>query len=156
MSTFTDQGGAVEPIDILLVEDDPRDVDLLRDAFDRVETDHETRLHAVTGGSDAVSFLYRSLEFDSDSPPNFVLLDLTLPAHDGTEILEAITDDPRLRRLPVVVLAGSDRSDDIVRCYEARANAYLTKPTDLSGYVSLVDGIERFWLEHARLPTVSA
>ncbi|QRV16292.1 response regulator [Haloterrigena salifodinae] len=155
MSPFTPQTGADEPIDVLLVEDDPRDVDLLRDAFERVETNRETRLHAVASGSDALSFLCRSIESDSGPLPNFVLLDPDLSTRGGVEILEAVTDDPKLRRLPIVVLTDSDRSDDIVRCYEARANAYLTKPTDLSGYVSLVGGIDRFWLDQARLPTIS-
>lgn len=155
MSPFTQQTGADEPIDVLFVEDDPRDVDLLREAFERVETNRDTELHAVSSGSDALSFLCRSVESESDSPPNFVLLGLNLPTHDGVAILEAIADDPTLRRLPVVVLTESDRTDDIARCYETRANASLTKPTDPSGYVSLVDGIDRFWLEQARLPSVS-
>ncbi|WP_339104686.1 response regulator [Haloterrigena salinisoli] len=156
MSSFTHRSGADEPIDVLLVEDDPRDVDLLREAFAIAERNRETRLHAVTSGSDALSFLCRSVESESDSPPNFALLDLNVPTHDGVAILEALADDPKLRRLPVVALTEADRTDDIVRCYEARANASLPKPTDLSGYVSLVEGIERFWLEQARLPPVSA
>ena len=98
----------------------------------------------------------RSVESDSVSPPNLVPLDLDLPIRDGIDVLEWIADDPELRRLPVVVPTGSDATDDVVRCYEARANAYLTKPTVLDGFVSLVEAIERFWLTQARLPSVSA
>ncbi|ELZ14936.1 response regulator receiver protein [Haloterrigena salina JCM 13891] len=156
MSPFIHQTGVDEPIDVLLVEDDPRDVGLLREAFEKAKTNREIWLHAVASGSDALSYLCQSVESDSGPPPNFVLLDLDLPTRDGVEILEAIVDDPKLRRLSVVILTESDRSDDIVRCYEARANAYLTKPTDLSGYVSLVGGIEWFWLEQAKLPSISA
>lgn len=155
MSTFTHQCSAAEPVDILFVEDDPHDVTLLRDAFESVVSDRETRLHAVTSGSDAMSFLCRSVESDSDSPPNFVLLDLNLPSYGGTEILEAITAVPQLRRLPVVVLSGSDDRSDIARCYEGYANAYLTKPSDPDGFVSLVETIDRFWFTQATLPSAS-
>lgn len=155
MSEFSHIASTAEPIDVLLVEDDPRDVRLLREALETTETDRETRLHTATSGSDAMTFLTESVESDSSASPNLVLLDLQLPARDGLEVLETITDDPRLRRLPVVILTGSDATDDIVRCYETRANAYLTKPTDPDGFVSLVESIERFWLTQAVLPAAS-
>lgn len=155
MSAFSHTASTAEPIDVLLVEDDPHDVRLFREAFETTETDRETRLHTASSGSDAMTFLTESVESDSRASPNLVLLDLQLPARDGLEVLETITDDPRLRRLPVVILTGSDATDDIERCYEARANAYLTKPTDLEGFVSLVESIERFWLTQAVLPAAS-
>ncbi|WP_126662795.1 response regulator [Haloterrigena salifodinae] len=155
MSPFTKQSSAVEPIDVLFVEDNPHDVTLLRDAFESAVTNRETRLHVVTDGSDAMSFLCRSVESDTDSPPNFVLLDLNLPSYDGTEILETITDNPQLRWLPIVVLTGSDDTYNLVRCYEGDANACLTKPPDLEGFVSLVETIDRFWLTQATLPPTS-
>ena len=156
MSEFSHTASTVEPTDVLLVEDDPHDVRLLREAFETTERNRETRLHAATSGTDAVTFLTRSVESDSVSAPNLVVLNPKLPGRGGLEVLETITDDPRLRRLPVVILTGSDDADDIARCYEARANAYLTKPSNLDEFVSLVETIERFWLGHAVLPTPSA
>lgn len=149
------QRPAVESIDVLLVEDNPHDVRLLREAFEMTETNSETNLHVVTSGSEALAFLRRSVESDAESPPNLVLLDLNLPDHDGLEVLETITDEPTLRRLPTVVLTSSDATDDIARCYDAHASAYLTKPTDLDGFVSLVESIERFWLTRVQLPPMS-
>ncbi|QSW97935.1 response regulator [Haloterrigena alkaliphila] len=150
------QRPAVESIDVLLVEDSPHDVRLLREAFEMTETNGETNLHVVTSGSEALAFLGRSAESDADSPPNLVLLDLNLPDHDGLEVLETINAEPTLRRLPTVVLTSSDATDDIARCYDANASAYLTKPTDLDGFVSLVESIERFWLTQVQLPPMSA
>lgn len=150
------QRPAVESIDVLLVEDNPHDVRMLREAFETIETNGETNLHVATSGSDALAFLCRSVESDADSPPNLVILDLKLPDHDGLEVLESITDEPTLRRLPIVVLTSSDATDDIARCYDANASAYLTKPTDLDGFVSLVESIDRFWLTRAQLPPMSA
>ncbi|WP_436347421.1 response regulator [Natronorubrum sp. FCH18a] len=144
-----------EPIDILLVEDSPHDVRLIREAFELPERDSGTRLHTVTRGTDVVPFLRREGEYESVPPTNLVLLDLQVPSRDGCEILAAIDDDPQLRQLPVIVLTNSEATAGIVRSYEAHVNACLTKPTEWDDVVSLVESIERFWLTQAQLPSVS-
>lgn len=142
-----------EPIDVLIVEDNPGDVRLLREAFEAA--DSETTLHPVGDGDDAVDFLRRRADAESRTLPDLVLLDLHLPGKDGCAVLEAIRGDARLELLPVIVLTGSEDREDIERCYDAHANAYLTKPTSPEEFASLVESVERFWFERVQLPPVS-
>lgn len=153
MTTTTHQQHTDEPIDILVVEDNPGDVRLIREAFEMAETNNETELHVANTGKDAITFLTQSDEYAAAPPPDLVLLDLNLPGQDGCEILETIRTDLQLRRLPVIVLASSGSTTDIERCYNARANAYLMKPTDPNEFVSIVEGVDQFWLEQAQLPS---
>lgn len=141
-----------EPVDILLVEDNPGDIRLTQEAFRMAETNTETELHAVNSGTDAIAFLSRSGEYAAVPPPDLVLLDLNLADRDGCRVLETIKTDPQHQHLPVLVLTSSDASEDVNRCYDACANAYLTKPMDPMELVSTVEAIERFWLESVRLP----
>ncbi|WP_394743224.1 response regulator, partial [Natronococcus roseus] len=108
-------------------------------------------LQSVTNGDDAVEFLRESAD---NELPDLILLDLNLPGRDGCEILEVIRDDPRLKPLPVLMLTSSEAEEDVARCYDARANAYLTKPTDPAEFISLLDAFEGFWVEQARLPPI--
>lgn len=140
------------PIDILLVEDNPGDVRLIQEAFKT--TDRETTLHAITDGDDAMEFLTQ--QTTEDSLPDLVLLDLNLPGKSGCEILRTIRDEPQLQHLPVIMLTSSRANEDVTRCYETGANAYLTKPDDMAAFSSLVETVERFWFERARLPPVPA
>jgi len=141
-----------DPVDILLVEDNPGDVRLVREAFDAV--DSETAIHAVTDGDDAVEYLRRRCADEEATLPDIALLDLNLPGRDGCDVLEAIRDDPDLQCLPILVLTSSAASDDVVRCNESRANAYLTKPSEYDEFTSLAGAVERFWFSQARLPPV--
>lgn len=141
-----------EPVEVLLVEDNLGDIRLTQEAFEGV--DSETKLHPVTDGDDALEFLTRRADDDAPSLPDIVLLDLNLPGRDGCEVLEAIRDDRRLHTLPVLMLTSSGDSRDIERCYGAHANAYLTKPTDIDEFASLVKAVEGFWFERATLPPV--
>lgn len=143
-----------EPREVLLVEDNPGDARLMREAFETVEA--ETTLHTVTTADDALDFLRRRVDDDSLPLPDLVLLDLKLPGKDGSEVLETVRGDPQLRLLPVIVLTSSEDSEDIERCYDAQANAYLTKPVDTGEFDSLVNSVERFWFGQVRLPPVSA
>lgn len=154
MPNFTHQRYPDEPIDVLHVEDNERDIRLTREAF--TATDRETTLHVVDDGDDTVDFLRRQGQYDSAPRPDLVLLDLSLPGRDGHDVLETIEDTPQLRRLPVIVLTGSNRSEDIVTCYRTHANAYVSKPPTLEEFVSLVTALEAFWLEHAQLLPNSA
>ncbi|MFC4439468.1 MULTISPECIES: response regulator [Natrialbaceae] len=140
--------------DVVLVEDNPGDVRLIQEAFGESEGDHT--LHVATTADDALELLNERARDPDKSAPDLVLLDLNLPGKDGYDVLETIRDDAALRRLPVIVLTSSKATDDIVRCYRAQANAYLTKPIETSKLVSMVHAIERFWFDHASLPPESA
>ncbi|RQG86194.1 response regulator [Natrarchaeobius halalkaliphilus] len=139
-----------ETLQILLVEDNPGDARLTREAFK--ETDCETTLHVVTTGDDTLDFLTQQGAYESASLPDLVLLDLNLPGKDGCDVLEAIRDDPQLRPLPVIMLKSSGASEDIARCYNAQANAYLTKPADPAEFTALVEAVEQFRFKQVQLP----
>lgn len=142
-----------ESVDILLVEDNPGDVRLTREAFTEIELDHE--LYVVNDGEEALDFVYRRSDQDDAPRPDLVLLDLNLPKVDGMEVLEEIKGDPELRRIPVVVLTGSEAQEDIVESYDRHTNAYLTKPIDPEEFVDLVSSFENFWLSLVKLPPSS-
>lgn len=139
-----------DAVDILLVEDNPGDVRLTREAFE--QTALETDLHVVRDGEEALAFLQRRDGYDDAPRPRLVLLDLNLPKVDGLEVLRKLKEDPTLRRVPVVVLTGSEAREDIAESYDRYSNAYLTKPVDPSEFVDLIEAIESFWLSAAKLP----
>jgi two-component system, chemotaxis family, response regulator Rcp1 len=141
---------ATLPIQILLVEDSPGDVrltqEVLRDA--RIAND----LHVVGDGEDAMAFMRQDGRFAGHPRPDLVLLDLNLPRKDGREVLTEMHADPDLRAVPVIVLTTSDAEHDILRSYQLAANAYITKPIDLTEFIAVVRSIETFWLSIVRLP----
>ncbi len=139
-----------EPAQLLLVEDNPGDVRLTKEAFKqgRIEND----LHTVSDGSEALAFLKRRGEYEDAPRPDLVLLDLNLPRTDGEEVLEQLKDDPKLRSIPVIVLTSSRAEEDIARSYELHANAYLTKPVDPDEFIETVRAFEKFWFSVVRLP----
>jgi CheY-like chemotaxis protein len=136
----------VKPISILLVEDDPGDVVLVREAFDHNKVRNELRV-----ASDGV-YALEALRDESMPLPDLILLDLNLPRMDGRELLSEIRADPRLTRIPVVVLTTSDAESDIVRSYELHANAYVTKPVDLQRFLGVVREIDNFFVAVVKLP----
>ena len=140
-----------EPVDILLVEDNPGDVRLTQEAFK--EAGIANRIHVVTDGYQALEFLYQRGEYEDAVRPDLVLLDLNLPKKNGDEVLEELKADPQFTGLPVIVLTSSDAETDVVRSYELNANAYLTKPVNPGEFVETVRTLERFWLSIVRLPT---
>ncbi|MEJ7597558.1 MAG: response regulator [Kofleriaceae bacterium] len=127
---------------ILLVEDNPGDVDLILDAL-------KNPLYAITVASDGIEAmrLVRSHE-----KPTLILLDLNLPKKDGRQVLQEIKADPELMQIPVVILSSSDASRDLDQAYRLHANCYLTKPVDLDAFLEVIAGIARFWLEMVKLP----
>lgn len=139
-----------DPIDILLVEDNPGDVRLTQEAFKEGRINNT--LHVVTTGDAALDFLYQRGEHASVPRPDIVLLDLNLPTVDGMEVLEEIKDDPDLKPIPVVILTSSEAQEDISKSYELHTNAYLTKPINPSEFISLVHSFEEFWFTLVRLP----
>ena len=122
-------------IDVLLVEDDPGDVLMTREAFE--EHKLHNRLDVVTDGVEAMAYLRREGEYADAPRPDLVLLDLNLPRRDGREVLAEIKADPDLRHIPVVVLTTSKAEEDILRSYELHANAYVTKPVDFDRFIEV-------------------
>jgi CheY-like chemotaxis protein len=139
------------PIQILLVEDNPGDVRLTREALRDARV--RNQLHVATDGEDAMAFLRREGGYAAAPSPDLVLLDLNLPKRDGREVLQDIKGDARLRHIPVVVLTTSQAERDILETYRLQANAYVTKPVDLEQFITVIRSIERFWLEIVKLPS---
>ncbi|MFD3410184.1 response regulator [Streptomyces cyaneofuscatus] len=140
----------VQAIEVLLVEDDPGDELMTREAFE----DNKIRntLHVVRDGQEALDFLYRRGEYPDAPRPDLVLLDLNLPKYDGRQVLEQIKGDPELSLIPVVVLTTSSAEEDILRSYKLHANAYVTKPVDLDQFIAAVRQIDEFFVTVVRLP----
>jgi chemotaxis family two-component system response regulator Rcp1 len=138
------------PIDILLVEDNPGDVRLTREALD--EGDVLNTLSVVEDGAEAMAYLRNEGEYADTTQPDLMLLDLNLPKKDGEEVLAEMSEDPDLRRIPVVVLTSSEAEEDIVRSYELHANAYITKPVDIDQFIEVAQQLESFWLSIVKLP----
>lgn len=145
-SGVNERGVAIE---VLLVEDDPGDVLLTREAFaDSVPSS----LRVVGDGVAALDFLYRRAGYEDAPRPDLILLDLQLPRMGGREVLEHLKADTDLRRIPVVVLASSSAEEDILRSYDLHANAYVTKPVNLDDFVATVRGVDDFFRSIVRLP----
>lgn len=137
-------------VDVLLVEDNPGDVRLTREALN--ETGRELRLNVVSNGIDALRYLRRESPYETASRPNLILLDLNLPKKDGRELLAEIKNDDDLKLIPVVVMTTSDAQADIRRAYSLHANCYVTKPADFDAFVGLVKSLRQFWLSVAEIP----
>jgi CheY-like chemotaxis protein len=138
------------PIEVLLVEDDPGDVLMTREAFE--EHKLRNRLSVVSDGAAALAYLRHEGEYADVSTPDLILLDLNLPRMDGREVLEAIKKDEELCRIPVVVLTTSQADEDILRSYQLHANAYVTKPVDFDRFISVVRQIDEFFVSVVKLP----
>jgi CheY-like chemotaxis protein len=140
----------IEPFQVLLVEDDPGDELITREAFE--ENKVRNVLHVVHDGEEALDFLYRRGRYADAPRPGLILLDLNLPRFDGREVLARIKSDPGLMAIPVVVLTTSEAEEDILRSYQLHANAYVTKPVDFDRFLSVVRQIDDFFVSLVRLP----
>ena len=140
----------IKPIEILLVEDNPGDVRLTREALR--ENKVNNNLHVAVDGTEALDFLFRRGKYVDAPHPDLVLLDLNLPKKNGREVLAEVKADPLLRRIPVVILTTSDAEQDILASYDLHANCYITKPVDLDRFIEVVKSIEGFWLCVVKLP----
>lgn len=139
------------PIEVLLVEDDPGDVLMTREAFSDYKI--ANRLSVVSNGEDAIAYLRKQDRFAEAPTPDLVLLDLNLPRRDGREVLQEIKRDPELRRIPIVVLTTSEAEEDVVAAYDLHANAYVRKPVDFDQFVAAVQAIDDFFITVVRLPS---
>jgi chemotaxis family two-component system response regulator Rcp1 len=138
------------PVEILLVEDNPGDVRLTREALREGKVRNE--MHTVKDGVEAMAFLRREGKYAHASRPDLILLDLNLPKKDGREVLAEIKQDPDLKRIPVVVLTTSRTEQDILKSYDLHANCYITKPVDLEQFIQVVRTVEDFWVAVVKLP----
>lgn len=140
----------IEPVEILLIEDNPADARLTREALRDAKI--HNRLHTVADGIEAMKFLRREGDYAQSPRPDLVLLDLNLPKKSGREVLAEVKADPALRAIPVVVLTTSQSDEDILRSYDLHANCFITKPVDFTQFATIVNRIEEFWFSIVRLP----
>ncbi|GAA6618519.1 response regulator [Scytonema sp. NUACC26] len=140
----------VMPIEILLVEDNPGDVQLTQIALE--DSKISVNLNVARDGVEAMAFLRKEEQYKGMPTPDIILLDLNLPRKDGREVLAEIKEDRILRRIPVVVLTTSGSEEDVLRAYNLCANCYITKPVDFDQFVKIVHSIESFWFTVVKLP----
>ena len=138
------------PVEVLLVEDNPGDVRLTREALKDGKVSNNLSL--AQDGVEALRFLRREGPYAEAPRPDVVLLDLNLPKKDGRQVLQEMKQDPALRTIPVVILTSSDAERDIAGAYELQANCYITKPVDLDQFITVVKSFEDFWFTIVKLP----
>ena len=140
----------LEIVDVLLVEDDPGDILMTREAFQHHKI--QNKLHVVTDGEQALQFLRQTGEYAKAPRPGLVLLDLNLPRRSGHEVLAELKEDPQLRVIPVVILTTSQAEEDILRSYSLHANAYVSKPVDFERFMDVIRQIDSFFVTVVKLP----
>ena len=137
-------------IEILLVEDNPGDIRLTKEAFKEGKV--RNNLNIVEDGEEAMAFLRQEGEYSDAPRPDLILLDLNLPKKDGREVLLDIKNDQKLRTIPVVILTTSKAEEDILKTYNLHANCYINKPVDFDQFINVIKTIEVFWLSVVMLP----
>jgi chemotaxis family two-component system response regulator Rcp1 len=139
------------PAEILLIEDNPGDVELIREAlqFGKVMN----RISVATDGEAAMDFLNRGNGFENAPIPDLILLDLNLPKKNGFEVLKEVKDNPVLSRVPVVILTSSQADRDILKSYNLHANCFISKPVDVDEFLDTVRSTGEFWLSIVKLPS---
>ena len=147
---MSDTGEGAPPVEILLVEDNPGDVRLTKEALREGKV--YNNLHWAKDGVEALEFLRQEGRHAGAPRPDIILLDLNLPKKDGREVLESIKNDDRFKQIPVVILTTSEAEEDVLRSYALHANCYITKPVDLDKFIVVVQSIDRFWLTVVTLP----
>jgi CheY-like chemotaxis protein len=141
--------GECQAVHVLLVEDDPGDVLMTREAFEHYKL--RNVLHVVTDGEQALQFLRRSGGYAGAPRPGLILLDLNLPRVDGLEVLAEIKADPVLKVIPVVILTTSQAQQDVLRSYALHANAYVSKPVDFERFMEAIRQIDNFFVTLVKL-----
>jgi two-component system, chemotaxis family, response regulator Rcp1 len=141
---------AGRPIEILLIEDNPGDVDLTREMIGNGKV--KSVISNVCDGEEAIAYLQQRGPYREAVRPDLILLDLNLPKKDGRAVLSEIKKDDRLKDIPVVVLTTSEAETDVLRSYQLHANCYISKPVDLAQFSNIIRSIEDFWLTVAKLP----
>ena len=145
-----DPTNLARPVEILLVEDNPGDVELTAEALRAGKISNQ--MHVVEDGESAMAYLRKEGGYAGVPCPDVVLLDLNLPRKDGREVLAEIKADTGLKKIPVIILTTSQAEEDILRAYNLAANCYITKPVDLDQFTKVVHAIEEFWFTVVKLP----
>jgi CheY-like chemotaxis protein len=140
-----------QAIEILMVEDNPADVELTKEAFSEGKLNNT--IHVVNDGEEALNYLYKRGRFSDAIRPHIVLLDLNLPKINGREVLATIKGDKELSSIPVIILSSSEDSADIKESYALNANSFVTKPVVINDFLDVVKSVEGFWFEIVNLPT---
>lgn len=140
----------IHPIEILLVEDNPGDVILTREAFSEAKICNN--IHVAQDGEEAIAYLQKEAGYEDSKKPDLILLDLNLPKIDGREVLDKVKSNDNLKRIPVVVLTSSEAEQDIIKTYDLHANSYVVKPIDLDQFIKVVNAVENFWFSVVTLP----
>lgn len=138
-------------IDILLVDDNPDDVELTREALAASKI-HIDSLNVVSDGIEAMAYLKKEGAYADAGRPSVIFLDLNMPKKDGREVLTELKADADLQTIPVVILTTSDDEEDILRSYQLHANCYVRKPVDLAGLIKVVQTVQDFWFTVVELP----
>jgi len=138
------------PIQILMVEDNPDDIELTVEALKDARVGNI--LSVVKDGEEALSYLHCRGKYQQAVRPDLILLDLNMPKKNGRDVLREIKNDPHLKRIPVVILTTSQAEEDILHTYDLHANCYITKPVDFNQFLKVVRSIEDFWLTVVKLP----
>jgi chemotaxis family two-component system response regulator Rcp1 len=136
--------------EILLIEDNPGDVLLTREAFKECSQEHN--IVSVKDGVEGFKYLKREGSYKDSIPPDLILLDLNLPRKDGRELLKEIKEDEDLKMIPVIILSTSKNEMDIEKCYELNVNCYITKPVELDNFIEVIKSVETYWIQTAKLP----
>jgi CheY-like chemotaxis protein len=136
--------------DILLIEDNPGDIMLTKEAFKECSYSHN--ITAFNDGIEAMKYLRKEEKYDKARVPDLILLDLNLPKKDGRELLAEIKTDPALKIIPIIILSTSKNERDIQTSYELKANCYICKPLELESFINIIQEIERFWFKTVKLP----
>jgi len=139
-------------IDLLLVEDNPGDIELAREALK--ESKILCTLNVVRDGAAALAYLHKEGDYVHAARPDLILLDINLPKENGQEVLKEIKEDEELRNIPVVILTMSDAEQDVLKAYRLHANCYIKKPADFSQFVDILRSIENFWFTIVTLPSI--
>jgi two-component system, chemotaxis family, response regulator Rcp1 len=141
----------INPIDILVVEDNMGDARLIKEVLN--EHKIYNSLYIVNDGVEAMNFLLKKGKYKDSTKPDLIILDLNLPKKDGREVLEEIKENDDLKRIPVVIMTISQAEADILKSYNLHANCYITKPIDLDQFIKVIKSIEEFWFSIVKLPS---
>ncbi len=133
-----------------MIEDNPGDVLLTREAFKECSQEHN--IVAIKDGVEGLKYLKREGSYKDAIPPDLILLDLNLPRKDGRELLKDIKEDEELKLIPVIILSTSKNEMDIEKCYELNVNCYITKPVELDNFIDVIKSVEAYWMQTAKLP----
>lgn len=139
-----------KPIEILVVEDNPGDVELIRESFEG--SSWEPHFHIATDGEEALAFLQRIEPYHDAPQPDLIFLDLNLPKKDGRQVLRFIKSNGELKAIPVIVLTTSRSADDILASYQLHTNCYMSKPADLDAFMEQMKVMQQYWFTKVELP----